>query len=538
MQCVPAPPPITILIVDDEPFNIAILEQELEDFGYRTLSAADGRSALEQVAATPPDLVLLDIMMPVMDGFAVLERLKADPETRDIPVVVISAVTDIASVARGIAMGAADYLPKPFDPTLLQARVGACLEQKRLRDGERAYLRQVALMTEAAAAVQRGDFAPEQLAPVAGRADALGNLARVFQTMVDEVRAREQRLLRQIEQLSQDIEEQSQAACETATAYLPMDRRLALAEGRELAPWARGAALFADISGFTALTEALARELGPQRGAEELTRQLNRVFGALVEVLHRHGGCAITFSGDAITCWFDDPGPPLAAQTGAPRPPGSPARPPATLRAIACALAIQAAMPGVGTIATAGGASFSIALKVAVAAGTVRRCLVGDPAVQRLETMAGRALDELARGEHLARPGEGLAAATAARGCADALADVGREPLQHAGGVAAVAAEQVTRIGLLHRADLARVQVVDFDPGQGVEHGPELGDARRGHQEQAVGKRRGRGRERSTFYLSRANVEMRARAQGFLVVKAAFLRLDLVGASRLGPDAE
>ena len=76
--------PATILIVDDEPFNIAVLEQELEDLGYDTCSAANGQEALEQIAAEPPDLVLLDIMMPIMDGFTVLARLKADPATRDV----------------------------------------------------------------------------------------------------------------------------------------------------------------------------------------------------------------------------------------------------------------------------------------------------------------------------------------------------------------------------------------------------------------------------------------------------------------------
>jgi hypothetical protein len=92
---------------------------------------------------------------------------------------------------------------------------------------------------------------------------------------------------------------------ESAEAYIPDDRRRALAAGVEIPDRVRGAALFADISGFTPLTEALGKELGPQRGAEELTAQLNRVFHALVEELHRFGGHVIYFSGDAITCWMD-----------------------------------------------------------------------------------------------------------------------------------------------------------------------------------------------------------------------------------------
>ncbi|HEX9090308.1 MAG TPA: response regulator, partial [Anaerolineales bacterium] len=107
-----------ILIVDDEPFNVDYIEQELEDADYETLTASDGQEALDQVGRGKPDLVLLDIMMPVMDGFEVLSRLKANEETREIPVIVISASNDLKSVVRGIQLGAEDYLPKPFEPTL------------------------------------------------------------------------------------------------------------------------------------------------------------------------------------------------------------------------------------------------------------------------------------------------------------------------------------------------------------------------------------------------------------------------------------
>ena len=91
-------------------------------------------------------------------------------------------------------------------------------------------------------------------------------------------------------------------------AYLPADRRQALARGADLPDRTRGAALFADISGFTPLTEALARTLGAREGADALTRQLNRVYDALIDSVDMAGGSVIDFSGDAITCWFDDPG--------------------------------------------------------------------------------------------------------------------------------------------------------------------------------------------------------------------------------------
>ncbi|UCC75355.1 MAG: response regulator [Anaerolineales bacterium] len=132
-----------ILIVDDEPFNVDYLEQELEDLDCETVSATNGRQALESVAAEAPDIVLLDIMMPEMDGYQVLEHLKANDVWRHIPVVVISALQDLDSVVKGIEMGADDYLPKPFDPVLLKARIEACLEKKRLRDRELLYLQQI-----------------------------------------------------------------------------------------------------------------------------------------------------------------------------------------------------------------------------------------------------------------------------------------------------------------------------------------------------------------------------------------------------------
>ena len=123
-----------ILIVDDEPFNVDYLEQELEESDFETISAGNGQEALDRVESESPDLILLDNMMPVMDGFEVLSRLKSNPSTRDIPVIVISASSDLRSMVKGIQLGAEDYLPKPFEPVLLHARISSCLEKKRLRD--------------------------------------------------------------------------------------------------------------------------------------------------------------------------------------------------------------------------------------------------------------------------------------------------------------------------------------------------------------------------------------------------------------------
>ncbi len=183
---------------------------------------------------------------------------------------------------------------------------------------------------------------------------------------------------------------------QAVSIYIPMDRRQALVHGAPLPEWAAGAVLFADISGFTPLTEALLQALGPRRGAEELTHQLNRVYDALVDAVHAFGGSVIAFSGDAMTCWFG------AAATTA----GMAA--PAALRATACALALQQAMAVFTAVPLPAGGSVPLALKVAVAGGEVRRMLVGDPAIQRIEVMAGAPLVRMAAAEQLATSGEVL----------------------------------------------------------------------------------------------------------------------------------
>lgn len=202
--------PPKILIVDDEPFNIDTLEQELDDLGYATVSAANGRQALAQVAAEDPDLILLDIMMPEMDGFQVLSQLKAQAEWRDIPVIIISAMTDLGSIVKGIKLGAEDYLAKPFNEVLLRARLEAGLAKKRLRDQEVDYLRQVDRLTAAAAAIEADTFDPATLTDIAARTDALGQLTRLFQRLASEFQRREQQLKQQVQALRIEVDKARQ----------------------------------------------------------------------------------------------------------------------------------------------------------------------------------------------------------------------------------------------------------------------------------------------------------------------------------------
>ena len=160
-------------------------------------------------AREPVDLILLDVLMPGLSGYEVLSRLKADAALREIPVLMISALDQTASVTRCIALGADDYLTKPFDPLVLRARVNSCLRKKWARDFELAYLRGVGKVTAAALAVEAGSFTPESLDDVGERADPLGNLARLFQRMGVEVAARERRLRDQVEQLVIAIDEKT-----------------------------------------------------------------------------------------------------------------------------------------------------------------------------------------------------------------------------------------------------------------------------------------------------------------------------------------
>ena len=134
-----------LLVVDDNEDNRFTLVRRLQRLGHDQVATAEhGRQALDLLAARPFDLVLLDIMMPEMNGYEVLETMKADSKLRHIPVLVISAVDEMDSVVRCIELGAEDYLTKPFNPTLLRARVGASLERKRLRDRETVYLKALA----------------------------------------------------------------------------------------------------------------------------------------------------------------------------------------------------------------------------------------------------------------------------------------------------------------------------------------------------------------------------------------------------------
>jgi class 3 adenylate cyclase/tetratricopeptide (TPR) repeat protein len=187
--------------------------------------------------------------------------------------------------------------------------------------------------------------------------------------------------------------------------FIAMDRRQVISLSQELPERAHGAVLLADLSGFTPLTERLATAFGPHRGAEELTGYLNLVHNALSEKINLYRGSVIGFSGDGVTCWFDD-------QSD---------EPPGLERAVTAALAMQGVMQQVSVVQLPNDETITLAMKVAVASGGVRRFLVGDPDIQLIDVLAGNIMERVAVGEHLAGKGEVLLDAVGASRLQDEL---------------------------------------------------------------------------------------------------------------------
>lgn len=178
--------------------------------------------------------------------------------------------------------------------------------------------------------------------------------------------------------------------------FLPIDRRYAIACNTSLPNVAEGAVLFADISGFTQLTGQLTIALGEKQGVEQLINILNVVFTSLIEEIHANGGSVLTFSGDAITCWFPEQLPFEAKQSGA------------SLRAVTAGLNLQKIMTSFGDLRTSTENTAELSIKVAIAYGRVRRFIVGIPEIQLMDVIAGKPVDEVGITEQLADPGQVL----------------------------------------------------------------------------------------------------------------------------------
>jgi adenylate cyclase len=243
-----------ILVVDDNEDNRDMLARRLRRQGYEVLTAAGGRAALETVARTPVDLVLLDVMMPDLDGVTVLQRIKGDPAQRDIPVLMISALDELDSVVRCIQLGADDYLAKPFEPVLLQARVGACLEKKRLHDQEVRHRRELAELNRTL---------EQRVAEQVAQLDRLGRLKRFFSPQLAELIV-------------------------AGGAGDPLQ-----AHRREVT------VVFVDLRGFTAFAETAE--------PEEVMSVLREYHAEMGRLVLAHEGTLERFTGDGMMVFFNDP---------------------------------------------------------------------------------------------------------------------------------------------------------------------------------------------------------------------------------------
>ncbi len=244
----------SVLVVDDIEMNRDMLCALLEADGHKTAVAENGRLGLETIKADPYDLVLLDVMMPEMNGYQVLEQMKSDHALRDIPVIVLSALDEIGSVVRCIELGAEDYLPKPFDPVLLRARIGACLEKKRLRDQE------VRLRNELEEWNKRLE---ERVKEQVAQLDRLSRLKRFFSPQLAELI------------VSGGTEDPLKTHRREITV------------------------VFLDLRGFTAFAET--------SEPEEVMGVLREYHAAMGKLILEHEGTLERFTGDGMMIFFNDP---------------------------------------------------------------------------------------------------------------------------------------------------------------------------------------------------------------------------------------
>lgn len=248
--------PALVLVVDDQPANIEVLQMRLESRGYDVATAANGHEALTRIADLHPDLVLLDIMMPGIDGLEVCRRVRADPALPYMPIVMVTARTDRADIVAGLDAGADDYLTKPVDQTELMARVRSMLRIKALQDQVREQAENLAVMNR------------ELAAQVAAQVAEIGRMSELRRFLAPQV----------------------------ADLLLAGGDLSALqSHRREIV------VVCCDLRGFTAFAEAA--------GPEDVMHVLSDYYAAIGEQANRYEATLDGFAGDGAILFFNDPQP-------------------------------------------------------------------------------------------------------------------------------------------------------------------------------------------------------------------------------------
>src|SRR5215467_5830571 len=248
--------PAKVLVVDDTEMNRDMLCALLDADGHKAAVAENGKLGLDALNTNSYDLVLLDVMMPEMNGYQVLEQMKSKAHLRDIPVIVLSALDEIGSVVRCIELGAEDYLPKPFDPVLLRARIGACLEKKRLRDREARQAQELA---------EWNRTLEKRVAEQVSQMERLGRLKRFFSPQLAEL-----------------------ILAGGATDPLASHR-------------VEVTVVFLDLRGFTSFAETA--------DPEEVMGVLREYHAEMGRLILEHDGTLERFTGDGMMIFFNDPVP-------------------------------------------------------------------------------------------------------------------------------------------------------------------------------------------------------------------------------------
>ena len=257
-------PDPALLVVDDNEDNRYVLSQQLNIQGYDNITTAtNGHEALNNLRSKSFDLVLLDIMMPDLNGYEVLERMRSSPELRNIPVIMISGIGELDSVVRCIELGAEDYLPKPFEPTLLRARVRATLERKRLHD--QVVAQAADLASQAAELANWNKTLEQRVADQLGEIERMGRLRRFLSPQIADLI------------VASGMEKQLQSHRREITA------------------------LFCDLRGFTRFSETSDPE-----DVMVLLRDYHAVIG---QIVIKYGATLEHFAGDGVMMIFNAPVP-------------------------------------------------------------------------------------------------------------------------------------------------------------------------------------------------------------------------------------